>query len=162
MVRFLDRRSVMGWVVALGGLMLRVQNPELGWDFRWVWLANAFALLGIAYVAMSGYLGLTIPVATALAATATMQLILPVPILAAALGDPLRDRSPLGRLGRHLLMLGLLVMIVFGTIGPTMGRGNYSIHRSGWVDRVQRTWVRGIQPVPVPKGRGLYWLRRDR
>ncbi|MEX1368329.1 MAG: hypothetical protein AB1Z98_34680 [Nannocystaceae bacterium] len=116
----------------------------------WALVLNLLANLGIAYVAMSGYLGLTIPVATALATTATFQLLLPVPILAAALGDPLRDRSPLGRMGGRALTLGLLAMIALGVCGPVLGNGLYSQWRTGWVERVHRTWVRGIQEEQLP------------
>ncbi len=128
----------------------------------WALVLNILANLGIAYVALSGYLGLTIPVAAALAATATMQLILPVPILAVALGDPLRDRSPLGRLGGHALKLGLLAMMAFSVVAPTQG-GIHWIFRSGWVERVQRTWVRGMDATPAVKAkRGLPRSGRER
>lgn len=112
----------------------------------WALVLNLLANVGIAFVAMSGYLGLTIPVATALATTATMQLLLPVPILAAALGDPLRDRSPLGRFGPPAVRIGLALMVgfsLFGVLTPNASK-HYSIWRQGWIDRIHRTWIRGV------------------
>jgi len=152
----------MGIPTLLCGLVMAVAVWGIYRLRTWALVLNILANLGIAYVALSGYLGLTIPVAAALAATATMQLILPVPILAVALGDPLRDRSPLGRLGGHALKLGLVVMIGYGVIGPTLG-GTYSIFRSGWVERVQRTWIRGVNVDPAVKARrGLPWRSSGR
>ncbi|MEM7153907.1 MAG: hypothetical protein AAF799_13745 [Myxococcota bacterium] len=112
----------------------------------WALVLNLLANVGIAFVAMSGYLGLTIPVATALATTATMQLMLPVPILAAALGDPLRDRSPFGRLGPPAVRVGLALMIGISMVGVMVPSASmhYSIWRQGWVDRIHRTWIRGV------------------
>ncbi|MCA9651139.1 MAG: hypothetical protein H6712_18965 [Myxococcales bacterium] len=128
------------------GLLMAIAVVGIHRLRTWALVLNLVANLGIAYLAMSGYLGLTIPVATALATTATIQLLLPVPILAVALGDPLRDRSPLGRAGGHVLRLGLVLMIGAGVLGPLLAQGPYSTQRSGWVERVHRTWVRGVAP----------------
>ncbi len=117
----------------------------------WALLLNLVANIGIAYFAMSGAIGLTLPVATALATTAMMQLMLPVPILAAALGDRLRDRRPWGRFGAPAVKLGLAMMMLIGAMGPMVpeqireGSG-YLVVRTGWVERTRRAWQRGIQP----------------
>ncbi len=147
----------LGLPTLVCGLVMAVAVTGIYRLRTWALVLNLLANLAIAYVAMSGYLGLTIPVATALAATATMQLLLPVPILAAALGDPLQDRSPLGRLGGRLLKVGLIAMTVLGVLGPATNQGYYSLARPGWVEGVHRTWVRGLAPVDVPlsKHRGV-------
>lgn len=114
----------------------------------WALLLNLVANIGIAYLAMSGVIGLTLPVAAALATTATMQLMLPVPILAAALGDELRDRQPWGKYGVPAVKVGLISMILVGVFGPTVpervqeGSG-YVVVRTGWVERTHRTRTRG-------------------
>lgn len=156
---------VMGVPTMICGL---VMAAAVGGIYRlrtWALVLNLFANVAIAFLAMSGYLGLTIPVATALAATATIQLLLPVPILAAALGDPLRDRRPLGKLGAPAMRIGLVVLMVVGVLGPLAPHqiGPFTIWREGWVASAQRTWVRGLDPVKAqhPPRRGVPKSRVD-
>ncbi|MBV1859889.1 MAG: hypothetical protein KUG77_15870 [Nannocystaceae bacterium] len=115
----------------------------------WALLLNLVANVCIASLAMSGAIGLTLPVAAALATTATMQLLLPVPILASALGDKLRDRQPWGRFGAPAVKVGLVVMTLVGIVGPLLpervqeGAG-YVVVRTGWVERTYRAQTRGL------------------
>ncbi len=111
----------------------------------WALLLNLVANIGIAYVAMSGAIGLTLPVATALATTALVQLMLPVPILAAALGDRLRDRRPWGRWGRPAAIVAIIGMMLVSTFGPLVPSTitdppGYIVVRTGWVEGARRSW----------------------
>jgi hypothetical protein len=127
----------------------------------WALLLNLVANVGIAYLAMSGVIGLSLPVASALAATATVQLLLPVPILAAALGDPLRDRSPLGRYGGLALRVSIVLVMLAGCVGRAMpetiddGLG-FIVWRTGWAED-HRNYIRGssggvYRPAAVRRG----------
>lgn len=111
----------------------------------WALLLNLVANIGIAYVAMSGAIGLTLPVASALATTALVQLMLPVPILAAALGDKLRDRRPWGRWGQPAAVAVIAAMMVLSTFAPlipttVVDPPGYIVVRTGWVEGTRRSW----------------------
>lgn len=88
----------------------------------WALVSNMVSNIGIAGLALAGLLGLNPYVSTALAVTAGIQLLLPVPILAAALGDDEAGRSH-ARFGKlvHLVIPALIVAtVVFAALnfGP--------------------------------------------
>lgn len=109
----------------------------------WALLLNIVANLVIAWAALSGHLGLSLPVAGSLALTAALQLLLPVPILAAALGDRNPDRRPLGRWGGPVATTSIFVCTLVGALAWQLPvsfqdeeHGAYTYWRVGWMERV--------------------------
>lgn len=113
----------------------------------WALLLNLVLNVVVGIGAMTGVLAVSLPVAGALVTTAGIQLLLAVPILAAALGDNNPDRPPLGRAGARvarLVIAGLAIVSVFGLAIPDrLGPG---LWRVGWIAAGPRHDIRGISP----------------
>ncbi len=124
----------------------------------WALLLNLVANVAIAALALDGTLHVSPPVAIALSLTATVQLLLPVPILAAALGDRNRDRRPLGAWGPRLVRGVIVVMMMAGVMGPLLPASlGFMPQRVGWVQFELPHDVRGARrpgrPTPSPPDR---------
>lgn len=77
----------------------------------------------------------------ALAATATVQLLLPVPFLATALGDKHAGRPVFGGVGPRLMRVVLLALAGASLVWPWT-----TAHPTGWLADTQRAFRRGGQP----------------
>lgn len=106
----------------------------------WALVLNLVANVVIAYLAFSGVLGLSVPVAIALTSTAIIQTLLPVPVLAAAAGDREAGQGWLHNQG-HRLGYGLIVgLMVLGLSPSALG-----VTGTGWrAAQVHYTTTRGI------------------
>lgn len=127
----------------------------------WAFLLNLVANLVIAGLALWGALELTLPVAGALSITAVIQLLLVVPILAAALGDDNPDRPPLRswgpRVARSTVVVAMLAAVAGSFIPSDVG---LDVWRVGWVSRTHRTSLRGIVDHESRAiERGIFWRR---
>jgi hypothetical protein len=108
----------------------------------WALVLNIVANVAIAHLALVGELGVSIAVAGALATTAAVQLLLPVPVLATVMGDRNAGRWMVGpRLVTGALVLLTLVGAGAGLYGGLVGRDS-----EGWVTRGTR--IRGATSMP--------------
>lgn len=107
----------------------------------WALFLNIVANFVIAFLALDGRLGVALPVAAALAMTATVQLFLPVPILALALGEKRAGRPLLASQAHRLLPVSVVVLAslaALGSVGPGFARG--------WLTGPGRAFQRGLRP----------------
>lgn len=122
----------------------------------WAMLTNIAANMAIAVLALNGTLGLNMYVAMALAVTALIQLLLPVPILATALGDRRAGQGATWRWGSR----GLLVLVVALTASTIVAawthRGLGHLHR--WMP-VRGSMYRGVPSFDVDMHRRVESLR---
>lgn len=128
----------------------------------WALLLNLVANLAIARLALGGSLDVTLPVAGALATTAVLQLLLVVPILAAALGDRNPDRPPLRSWGPRVARWTIMLAMISATAGAFIpDRVGLDVWRVGWTSRTYRTKVRGLRSYEPPRqrARGVYGRR---
>ncbi|MBL4686241.1 MAG: pentapeptide repeat-containing protein [Nannocystaceae bacterium] len=106
----------------------------------WALIGNLVANITIAVLAADGTLGLSVPVAGALVMTAGVQMFIPVPIFAAALGDRKAGRPlvrPHATKLLHLSVIALAVLASFAAIVP--------IGRSGWLSGPGQAFRRGLE-----------------
>ncbi len=103
----------------------------------WALLLNLIANIAIAYLALEGTLGLSPSVSVSLATTAAIQCFIPVPILAAALGDR-NAGQPLLQSMRHRLMNYTVLVLATASVLATFMSG-----ADGWVDGPGRAFIRG-------------------
>jgi hypothetical protein len=84
----------------------------------WALFGTMLSNLGVAALAMQGMLALNLYVAMGLLATAAVQLLLPVPILAAALGDEQAGRShqQLGKIVRLVVPALVVATVVLAAL----------------------------------------------
>lgn len=108
----------------------------------WALILNLVANIAIAFFALEGSLGLSMPVAGALAATAAVQSLLPYAIFAAALGDRKAGKPVLGRLA----LPGVFVAVGMTALLAVAGRGGQG---SGWMTGPGRAFERGLSSRPV-------------
>ena len=104
----------------------------------WALILNLVANIAIAYFALEGALGLSMPVAAALAATAAVQSLLPYPIFAAALGDRDAGKPVLGRLA----LPSVFALVGLTAVLAVVGRGGGG---SGWMTGPGRAFERGLR-----------------
>lgn len=105
----------------------------------WALLLNLVANIAIAYLALEGTLRLSPSVSVSLATTAAVQCFIPVPILAAALGDR-NSGQPLLQSVRHRLMTYTIVVLAFSSVLAIVMSGG-----DGWVDGPGRAFIRGTR-----------------
>lgn len=144
----------------IAGLVMAVAVWGLLRMRTWALFLNLVANFAIAGLALQGTLELTLPVAGVLSTTAVIQLMLVVPILAAAVGDDNPDRPPLRAWGPRVARL-VIALAMLASVGGAMipERVGLTVWRVGWVDRVHRTDWRGT--VPSVQQRGLFWRERQ-
>jgi len=113
----------------------------------WGLVLNVVGNVVIAWLALDGVLRLEFPIGATLAITATLQLILAVPIIATVLGDRDAGRPPVGGRLRNLWvwLLVALVVVSWGRALDPMAT------RPGWlIGHAAQTELRGIPPLPPP------------
>lgn len=113
----------------------------------WGLLLNVVGNVAIAWLALDGVLRLEFPIGATLAITATMQLLLTVPLIATVLGDRDAGRPLFGGRLRHMWMwmLGALVVVSWGRACEPMGE------RPGWLlGQAAQTRLRGLPRAPGP------------
>lgn len=103
----------------------------------WALLLNLVANIAIAYLALEGTLRLSPSVSVSLATTAAVQCFIPVPILAAALGDR-NSGQPLLQSLRHRLMNVTVLALAGASLFAIILPGG-----DGWVDGPGRAFIRG-------------------
>jgi hypothetical protein len=120
----------------------------------WALFLNLAANVAIAYFALEGALNVSTPVAAALAATAAVQMFLPVPILAVALGDR-EAGQPLLRTHADALLRASVIAIAGIAVVATVAA--MFEQPSGWLTGSGQAFERGIKPSQVdpPQPRGL-------
>lgn len=103
----------------------------------WALLLNLVANIAIAYFAMEGTLRLSPSVSVSLAATAAIQCFIPVPILAAALGDRNAGQPLFASARQRVMRLAVTVLATcaVGLVAFPFG--------DGWVEGPGRSFVRG-------------------
>ena len=111
----------------------------------WALLLNLVANIAIAYLALEGTLGLSPSVSVSLATTAAVQCFIPVPILAAALGDRNAGQPLLHALRHRLMSFTVLVLSAASLLAIALPGGD------GWVDGPGRAFIRGTRGMPPAK-----------
>ncbi|MCH9683869.1 MAG: hypothetical protein K0V04_20725, partial [Deltaproteobacteria bacterium] len=141
--------SILTHPALLAGALMLVVVAGISRLRTWALLLNVVANLAIAALALDGTLHVSPPVALAVTATATIQLLLPVPILAAMLGARGGDRRPLGRWGPRVAVASIAGLMLAGLLGPAMPDQLGLVQwRVGWVQRAVRTDFRGATRAP--------------
>lgn len=111
----------------------------------WALLLNLVANIAIAYLALEGTLGLSPSVSVSLATTAAVQCFIPVPILAAALGDRNAGQPLLHALRHRLMSFTVFVLSGASLLAIALPGGD------GWVDGPGRAFIRGTTGMPPVK-----------
>jgi hypothetical protein len=106
-------------------------------------LLNLAANIVIAGLALHGHLGLAPAVAATLAATALLQSLFPVPILARVLGGPVAERAVVLPHGNRLAVACVVVGMITAAWGLRLRGQQYS----GWLDGQGRAFVRAMPRV---------------
>ncbi len=120
----------------------------------WALLLNLLANVVIASLALGGFLGVSLPVALALASTALIQALLPLPILAVALGW--RTPEVAGRVRTGVLVPAGIVLVAISSIVAAAA----DVTRSGWHDESDEAFLRGLRRARVA-GAGCGAPERD-
>ncbi len=108
----------------------------------WALLLNLAANIAIAYFALDGTLHIATPVAAGLALTAAVQMFLPVPILATALGEKRAGQPLLRGYAPRLVPIGVVAIAALAVaLAFTVERPR------GWV-MGSRAFVRGLHRSP--------------
>ncbi|MEM6990874.1 MAG: pentapeptide repeat-containing protein [Myxococcota bacterium] len=117
----------------------------------WALLLNLAANIAIATLAVDGTLHVAGPVAAALAMTAGVQMFLPVPILAVALGDKKAGKPLLRSHASRLLPTSVVAIAVFAATQFAFSEP------SGWLTGPARAFARGLIKKKAPRAmrRGL-------
>lgn len=143
------RVGMMGWnlvgtIIYAGPAMLAALVMALAvWGLyrlrTWALLLNLVGNFVIAYLAMEGTLNVAPPIAIALFGTAACQALLPVPILAIALGDRKAGRPWL--LGHAPKLLPASVVLI---AGAAIGQAMFVTNPDGWLTGPGQAFRRGM------------------
>lgn len=151
---------VPGAPAAIAGLIMIVAVLGLMRMRIWALVLNIAANLGIAWAGFSGTLEVILPV-IALSLTALAQLLLMVPILAAAVGDRNPDRRVLGRYGYAGWRGILIVLTLVGSLGWSSTR--VPVHEGDGLLSVLFLLRWGVHPASLTTfedGKETLWKRR--
>ena len=111
----------------------------------WALFLNLIANIAIAVFAMDGTLNLSPSVSVTLATTAAIQSLIPVPILAVALGNTNAGQPLFGRWSAGLMRATILTVAGLAVVAVPIPGGD------GWVDGPGRAFVRGLyRPAREP------------
>ena len=108
----------------------------------WALLLNLVANVAIAHLALEGTLNVSTAVAGTLAATAAVQMFLPVPILAAALGDRRAGQPLLSVYADALMRRSVIAIATVAVVSPVV---MVFVKPSGWLTGPGRAFRRGIE-----------------
>jgi hypothetical protein len=151
------RVGMLGWT--LGGTIVYAGPAALAalvmglavWGLyrlrTWALLLNLVANFAIAYLALDGVLNLAPPVALALFATAACQALLPVPILAIALGDRRAGKPWLQGHATRLLPVSVVAIAGAAVVSALL-----VTDPEGWLTGPGRAFGRGMH-VTQTRGR---------
>lgn len=119
----------------------------------WALFLNMAANFAIAYYACNGTVNVAPPVALALLCTAACQSLLPVPILAIALGDKKAGRPVLQGVAPHVLRASVIAIAGAAIVLPVVVDSP-----GGWLSGPGRAFGRGIAPSMTRRG---LWDHKD-
>ncbi|MBC8069331.1 MAG: hypothetical protein IAG13_13430 [Deltaproteobacteria bacterium] len=142
-------QSVAPWSGLLTSVCAIVMIAAVWGVYRlrvWGLMLNVLGNVAIAWLALDGVLRLEFPIGATLAITATIQLLLTVPLIATVLGDRDAGRPVFAGRLRNLWIWLLVVMVAV-----SWGRAcDPTGERPGWlIGQASQTRLRGLPPIPA-------------